>query len=136
MPISKCMELSNEDIVNSLGNRMKEIRLSKGMTQTDVADLCNMDKTSYQRVEKARTSPTLHTVILIARALEVSLLDLFAFLESDRLPDEDWDKGNENHDTEHYIEHEVLITRRLKVFFGVTHDEWNEISNDCFHTSA
>ena len=77
------MELSNEDIVSSLGDRMKEIRLSKGMTQTDVADRCNMDKTSYQRVEKARTSPTLNTVILIARALEVNLLDLFDFLKAE-----------------------------------------------------
>lgn len=75
------MNQSNKEIIEALGKRMKEIRLSKSMTQTDVADLCNMEKTAYQRIEKARSSPTLTSLILIARALDVSLLDLFIFLD-------------------------------------------------------
>lgn len=75
------MELTDQEVVTKLGLQMKAIRKRKGMTQSNVADRCDMEESAYRRVENAGTSPTLKTVLAIARALDVSILDLFEFLK-------------------------------------------------------
>lgn len=74
------MEFSDEEIVQKLGANMKHIRKEHGMTQRDVADRCNIEESAYRRVENAGTTPNLKTILLVARALDVSVLDLFSFL--------------------------------------------------------
>lgn len=78
------MELSDKEIVKKLGARMKHIRKGRGLTQRDVADRCDIEESAYRRIENAGTSPTLKSVLLVARSLDVSILDLFVFLKSDQ----------------------------------------------------
>ena len=62
-----------------LGQKIKEIRESKGLTQQKLAELCDMHTTSIGMIEIGRRTPSLGTVELIAKKLDVDYKDLFDF---------------------------------------------------------
>ena len=70
----------NEEIkyqfLKDLGSRIREIRIQKGLSQSEVANRCGKERQSYQRVESGNVSPTLWYLQHIAMALEVDLKDL------------------------------------------------------------
>lgn len=61
------------------GERIKEIRKKRGMTQKDVATILQIDMRSFGRIEKGNRSPSLDTLEKIACALSVEIKDLFEF---------------------------------------------------------
>lgn len=65
-----------EYILKVLGN-IKKLRIKKGLTQEHLGNNCGLEKQHIYRIESGRTSPTLKTLIKIANALEVDLIDLF-----------------------------------------------------------
>lgn len=60
-----------------LGERLKDIRESKGYSLTDLASLCDMEKTAISRIENGRTNITLKTAVILCSALEIDLKDFF-----------------------------------------------------------
>ncbi|NQY68437.1 MAG: helix-turn-helix transcriptional regulator [Flavobacteriales bacterium] len=68
--------MDREKELQKLGERIKELRKSKGMTQLDLAAAINQDYTSITRLEAGRTNPTYVTLLKIAEGLEVSVSDL------------------------------------------------------------
>jgi len=68
------------DIFNKLsikiGVRIRILRESKNMSQQDLADLCNFDKSDMSKLEAGKANPTLKTFLIICQALEVSLSNL------------------------------------------------------------
>jgi len=61
------------------GERIKEIRKKRGMTQEDVAKILEIDPKSFSRIERGERSPSLDTIEKIACALSVEPKDLFEF---------------------------------------------------------
>ncbi|AHW60660.1 Helix-turn-helix [Draconibacterium orientale] len=59
-----------------IGNRIRELRESKGVSQQNLAAICNFEKANLSRLEAGRTNPTISTLYKISEALEVSLSDL------------------------------------------------------------
>jgi transcriptional regulator with XRE-family HTH domain len=59
-----------------IGKNIKEIRKVKGITQSELAYMCNFEKTSMSRIESGNTNPTINTLLKIADALDVSLFDI------------------------------------------------------------
>lgn len=62
-----------------LGQKLKEIRECKGLTQQELAELCDMHTTSIGMIEIGRRTPSLATVELFAEKLGVDYVDLFDF---------------------------------------------------------
>lgn len=60
-----------------VGKKIKEIREKRGMTQQELSDLCNFEKSNVSRIEAGRTNLTLKSLFFISRALDVQLKDLF-----------------------------------------------------------
>lgn len=60
----------------TIGQRMRDIRESKGMTQKQVADKCGMADSAIRRYEAGGANPKLKTLLRIAGALGVSITDL------------------------------------------------------------
>ena len=61
-------------------NKVKEIRLSKKLTQKQLAEKANVSYSYIQKIENGvRTSPRLEYAIKIAEALEVDLELLFSY---------------------------------------------------------
>ena len=55
-----------------IANRIKETRLSRGMTQQELADACGLkSRTSINKIEKNTYEPGIESIKKIARALNV-----------------------------------------------------------------
>jgi len=62
-----------------VGARIKQLREERNMTQQDLADLCNFDKSDMSKIESGQANPTLKTLQIISQALEVKIGELFSF---------------------------------------------------------
>jgi len=60
----------------SIGNRIKEIRKSKGWTQAKLAEKAEIEPSNISHIERAATKLSLPTMVSIANSLEVSLDEL------------------------------------------------------------
>lgn len=61
---------------NTFGERIKNIRIEKGLKQRDVADILNCAPTSLTNYEKGIINPPLDVLARLCEALEISALDL------------------------------------------------------------
>ena len=63
--------------LNRLGKRIRALRLERALTQEQAAEIAKLDEKHWQDIEGARTNPTVATLVGIARALKVTLSQLF-----------------------------------------------------------
>lgn len=64
-----------------IGENIKRIRVSKNLSQKEVITEAKLDAAQYSRIENGKTDPTFSTLEKIAKALGVSLSELFASTE-------------------------------------------------------
>ncbi|KAF2512108.1 helix-turn-helix transcriptional regulator [Flavobacterium zhairuonense] len=69
----------DEEGLQSLAKRLKEVRSEKKMSQEDLADKSDITLSQIARIETAKINPTVSTIFKIARGLEVSPKELFDF---------------------------------------------------------
>jgi len=71
--------LNNKDkqliFLKELGQNIKTIRLSKGLSQSELANLCGKERQSYQRIELGTVNASIWYLKHIAIALEVDIKD-------------------------------------------------------------
>ena len=73
------LQNSDKEYLILLGNHIRQIRLSKKISQTEIAYRCGFDKSNYNTIEAGKRNPTIITLIKIASALEVSLEEILIF---------------------------------------------------------
>jgi len=61
----------------SLGNRIRFIRKTRGLTLDEVAKRCGIFKSNLSKIEKGQRNPTTDTLEKIAKALQCSIRDFF-----------------------------------------------------------
>lgn len=59
-----------------IGQRIRELRESKGISQQNLAAICNFEKANLSRIEAGRTNPTVSTLYKISQALEIKISEL------------------------------------------------------------
>lgn len=59
------------------GNRIKELRALRGLTQEELADQVGMFRTYMSRIETGAANPTLTMMVALADALGVPIVALF-----------------------------------------------------------
>ena len=64
-------------ITTKLGERIKQIRLSKGISQEKFALSIEMDRTYYASVESGKRNISIINIEKISNGLEISLEELF-----------------------------------------------------------
>jgi putative transcriptional regulator len=64
------------ELLKLLGDRIKEIRLAKGLTQTELAHKIGKDHPSINRLEKGKINPSYFFLCEIAEGLEISINDI------------------------------------------------------------
>ena len=62
-----------------IGKQIQKIRELQGISQQDLAAKCNFEKSNMSRLEAGRVNPTLSTLEKIAKALDITLAELFTF---------------------------------------------------------
>ncbi len=60
-----------------LGSNLKTIRTSKNITQSELAELLDVDKSFVSNIENGKNNPTLSTITSLAKALKVPVDELF-----------------------------------------------------------
>jgi len=65
--------------ISAFAVQLKNIRKREGLTQDQLAFESGLSLSQIARIETARINPTLSTVFAIARALNVTLPELFDF---------------------------------------------------------
>ena len=64
-------------IQKTLGTRIRELRLKKGWSQEQFADICDIHRSHMGEIERGETNLTLATMLVIAQKLESSIAALF-----------------------------------------------------------
>ena len=73
-------EAELKEFIKKIGNRIKELRLEKNMTQLDLAVASNIDERQIQRLEASHTSPTIKTLYKVAKGLDMDVYLLLKFI--------------------------------------------------------
>lgn len=68
--------MNEQQLFIRIGDKIKEIRRSKNMSQQDLAAKCNFEKSNMSRIEAGRTNLTVKNAYKISIALEIKLKDL------------------------------------------------------------
>ncbi len=67
------------DIKILIGKRIKQLRNNLGLSQEELADIVNLDRTYITSVERGKRNISIVNVNKIAKALNVNLSEFFAF---------------------------------------------------------
>jgi transcriptional regulator with XRE-family HTH domain len=73
--------MDTDALKRQLGLRLKELRLAKGLKQEDLADY-GFSYRYYGKIERGIVNVTLETLARLCEIFEVSLSDLFVFIET------------------------------------------------------
>jgi len=60
-----------------LGKNLKKIRTQKNIAQTEIAKILGVDRSFVSNIENGKNNPTLSTITNLAKALKVSVDELF-----------------------------------------------------------
>ena len=60
----------------SLGEKIKEIRLQRGLTQSQLADATSITLRTIQRIENNEVNPSSHSLNELSRVLEIDFSEL------------------------------------------------------------
>jgi transcriptional regulator with XRE-family HTH domain len=73
--------LQREQIQRRLGARIREVRLKRGWTQDEFADLSGLHRAQVGAFENGKMNITLASLHLVAQTLGVRIVDLFKGVE-------------------------------------------------------
>jgi transcriptional regulator with XRE-family HTH domain len=65
------------NIKNKIGNRIRQLRQEKYLSQEAFADLCELDRTYISSIEKGKRNVSIINLEKIANALNINLSTLF-----------------------------------------------------------
>ena len=78
------MQFEQKNIKIEFGRQVRKLREERGLSQEQLADLCELDRTYVGGVERGERNVSLINIIRISRGLEVEAKELFApFSERD-----------------------------------------------------
>lgn len=69
--------MKQPDLLVKIGERIRNIRMKKKMTQNDLAIECEFEKASMSRLESGRSNPTVRTLQKVCNALDINIVELF-----------------------------------------------------------
>jgi len=66
-----------EQVIIKFGQKLKALRKSKGLSQSDLADISDFNRNYIGMVERGERNPTLKTISRLAEALKIDISDFF-----------------------------------------------------------
>ncbi len=73
----KEVQLINKNVPLVIGQRLREIRKNKNVSQTELANLIGKDRQYIYKIEKGKVNTSISTIGLISYALQVDLSEIF-----------------------------------------------------------
>lgn len=69
----------------NIGNKIKELRIQKGLTQEELADRCELSKGFISQLERDLTSPSIASLVDLLQCLGTDLKDFFNDSNDDQI---------------------------------------------------
>ncbi len=76
MRTTKAQDEKTAKLLKRIAKNIRTIRLSKGLTQEDMGDY-GFGPRWYQRFESGRHTPSLPTLVKLARAFKIEIIEFF-----------------------------------------------------------
>lgn len=73
MSFDNKLKLTKKEFQIAIGNRIRQLREQKQMSQTELGNLCDIERSNMNRIEAGNTNPTAFTLYKIATNLDVPL---------------------------------------------------------------
>ena len=70
-----------EEILKTIGRRMKELREKQGISQEDFAEACGLHRTAVGLLERGKSIPRLDTLLIVSHGLGVTVSKLLGRIE-------------------------------------------------------
>jgi transcriptional regulator with XRE-family HTH domain len=70
---------SLEQLSAAFGDKLRAVRLSKGIQQEKLAWIAGIDRSYVGKIERGETKITLEKAYMLARALECDIIELLPF---------------------------------------------------------
>ncbi|WP_423736529.1 helix-turn-helix domain-containing protein [Chitinophaga caseinilytica] len=67
-----------EELSKKVGERIKALRVERGITTRDFADMANISHSYRHEIESGQVNPSLSTLYSIANAFKITLSELLA----------------------------------------------------------
>ena len=114
-------EFKNNSIKKSVGHKTKSFRTTLHLTQAELAEKVGVSQNYISRLENGLENPTLYSLLNIANALEVDIIDLFHLFTDKKIGQFEWHEAeNEALLREHC---ESIYQRRIfKTFYPDPYD--------------
>ena len=71
--------IKDQKFVKAFGERLREIRIQKGMSQEELANTAEIPINQVGRIERGEINTTIVTVKALAESLKIEVSDLFKF---------------------------------------------------------
>ncbi len=71
--------MDNSSVSKLLGEKIRDIRKGKNLSQEHVAYIASLSPAHLGQIERGNKKPTVETINKIAKALDVTIIDLFTF---------------------------------------------------------
>lgn len=84
------MRDSSTVIKQIIGKTVKAIRIKQGMSQEDLADACNVDRSYVSMIEVGRNEPSVTKIFDLCKGLKIKPSDFFKMVEGE------YEKAREN----------------------------------------
>lgn len=75
--------MTKEKLQQNIGLRIKQLRMQMKVSQQDLAAQCNFEKSNMSRLEAGMVNPTAHTLLKIAKSLNIDIKEIFDFSQLD-----------------------------------------------------
>lgn len=71
--------MEKQAFLNNLGKHIAQLRVSKQLTQAELAFMCEKDMQSISRLERGKINPSIYFLQEIASAFEIPLAQLLDY---------------------------------------------------------
>jgi transcriptional regulator with XRE-family HTH domain len=71
--------LNKKDFQIALGQRIRQLREDRNISQTELGILCNIERTNMNRIEAGNTNPSSYLLYVISEKLEIKASELLNF---------------------------------------------------------
>lgn len=72
----------DRELLKKIGDTLKKVRLSKGLSLRDLAANCSIDHSDIGKIERGEVNATMLTMYQLALGLDVPLYTLFMYEEA------------------------------------------------------
>jgi len=77
--VSDHQKLTKQELSIKIGNRIKQLRKDRNISQAELGRMCERDKQHIELIENHKVSANTYTLYTIAVALGIDLKELFDF---------------------------------------------------------